>query len=284
MTDFETDESTSSYHWTRPAQRRFLEALAETGSVELAAQAAGKSRRAAYNLRRSPAGVAFRAGWAAAVLLARDVVTDTLIERALFGQRSEIERDSDGRVSARTRFDPRLSMALLTRLDTMAEGHEASRRIADDFGRFCDLVEIGGDADAVEEFLRVRIDDEKRRQTCELVENSADSVDEGDVDDGADDDGELDIESRLAALRVWYCDWENTWKTNFPPVDWEDDEGSFDDPNYERELTPGELAVLLDRQAKELEPLIDAAAAARDDYFYPSPADGEDADMDDCAA
>ena len=60
----------TDYHWSPANQRAFLEALAETGSIDLACKEAGMSRRAAYNLRGRRDGAAFKIGWDAAVLQA----------------------------------------------------------------------------------------------------------------------------------------------------------------------------------------------------------------------
>ena len=45
--------------WTEEKQRRFIEALADTGLVSHAAKAAGMGRASANRLRRSPHGAAF---------------------------------------------------------------------------------------------------------------------------------------------------------------------------------------------------------------------------------
>ena len=51
-------------HWTPAAQRIFLAALLETGSVIRAAQAAGMTRSSANRLRRRLAGTQFDRTWA----------------------------------------------------------------------------------------------------------------------------------------------------------------------------------------------------------------------------
>ena len=60
---FETvAESTApaSYHWTPALQRAFLDHLAVTGSVQIAASRVSMSPGAAYQLRHRARGVAFR--------------------------------------------------------------------------------------------------------------------------------------------------------------------------------------------------------------------------------
>jgi hypothetical protein len=77
------DTSTPTYHWTPASQRAFLAHLAVEGSVRRAAAHVSMSPRAAYDLRYRREGMAFRMGWAAAILIARDRLSDDLIDRAL---------------------------------------------------------------------------------------------------------------------------------------------------------------------------------------------------------
>jgi hypothetical protein len=72
--------------WTYPKQRQFLEALAETGSVVIAAEDCRISARSAYNLRNRRDGMAFHLGWDAAILVARGRLVDDLMHRAIEGQ------------------------------------------------------------------------------------------------------------------------------------------------------------------------------------------------------
>jgi hypothetical protein len=100
--------------WTPAARRRFLEVVAETGIVSRACAWAGLSERSAYNLRnRDPL---FAAGWDAACLLARDPLADGLREQAAEGITETITRGGEV-IAIRHRFDSRLSMAVLHRLD-----------------------------------------------------------------------------------------------------------------------------------------------------------------------
>lgn len=58
-----------SEQWTPTKQRIFLAALAETGSVARAAQAAGMSRSSAHRLRARLAGTPFDRAWSQALAL-----------------------------------------------------------------------------------------------------------------------------------------------------------------------------------------------------------------------
>ena len=138
------------YHWSLPRQRAFLEHFATTGSVSRAAAHVGVSPRAAYALRHRRDGLLFAVGWGAAVLLARLRLADLLLERAIDGVEEVAVRTGspeDGSAEIRRRkYDGRLGMALLTRLDRMASDaveadlHEAAlhRAVAQDFESFLD--------------------------------------------------------------------------------------------------------------------------------------------------
>ncbi|PZQ20621.1 MAG: hypothetical protein DI569_14875 [Sphingopyxis macrogoltabida] len=112
-----------SYHWTPTLQRDFLEHLAATGSVKLAAARVSMSPSAVYQLRQRAEGAAFRLGCAAAVLIARTRLADELLDRAIWGQEETVELlREDGRSFAkRRRTDARLGLAMLARLDKMVE-------------------------------------------------------------------------------------------------------------------------------------------------------------------
>ena len=72
--------------WTPERQRLFVEALADCGSVTEAAERAGMSKQAAYNLRRHPDAVAFRKGWDEALVDAWRRVQETALERVTNGE------------------------------------------------------------------------------------------------------------------------------------------------------------------------------------------------------
>ena len=144
--------------WTPERIRIFLEALADHGTVEDAARVAGMSRSSAYAFRRREEGRAFAEAWDGAVLLARPVLADELMSRAMHGCVELIIRD--GEVwGERHRFDNRHARAMLTRLDQKAlagdEKSVASRLVAGAFDAFVDIVCAGG-GEAADEFLRSR--------------------------------------------------------------------------------------------------------------------------------
>ena len=129
--------------WTPDRQRGFLERIAEGATVDEASASVGLSPGAAYTLRRRAAGAAFALGWDAAKLVARPIVAETLFVRAIAGQTERVTRP-DGEVIERHRYDNRLAMSLLNRLDRHADATEtanaATRMVAAEFDAFLDII------------------------------------------------------------------------------------------------------------------------------------------------
>lgn len=99
--------------WTRTRQRLFIETLADTGSVEMAAHAVDMTRQSCYKLRRAPGSEGFNAAWSAAIEAASAKLIDEAFERALVGS-SEPVFDRQGRVVGRRfRQSDRMLMFLL---------------------------------------------------------------------------------------------------------------------------------------------------------------------------
>src|SRR3546814_2197134 len=94
--------------WTADAQRRFIEALADSGSVTHAARAAGKSTASCYRLRRAAVAEDFAAAWDSAVDEASKRLIDIAFDRAVNGT-DWVELDGDGQaVRTRRRHNDRL--------------------------------------------------------------------------------------------------------------------------------------------------------------------------------
>lgn len=134
--------------WLPEKQRRFLEAIAEGNTVDVACYYVGMSPASAYALRNRAAGRVFAMGWDAAARLARQRFSDVLTSRALDGYEESWTRP-DGETYTRRRYDNRLAMAMLARLDRQVEAQaataegEAARLIAQDFDAYLNLVEAG---------------------------------------------------------------------------------------------------------------------------------------------
>lgn len=122
---------------------RFLDALAGNGNVRGACEATGISPQAAYKARRRDAR--FAAGWDAALLLAREHAEAVLADRALNGVEEIIFYRGEA-VGRRRKFDNRLLLALLGRLDRRC-GDSRAELAAERFDEL--LAAIGGtEADA----------------------------------------------------------------------------------------------------------------------------------------
>ncbi|MEA3052334.1 MAG: hypothetical protein QOG72_1237 [Sphingomonadales bacterium] len=101
--------------WTPERKRLFLERFAECGVLVEACEAAGMSAKSAYNLRdRDPL---FAAGLDAACVKARAPLADEAYSRARNGVVERIYRDG-AIVAEKHRYDNRLTMAVLARLDS----------------------------------------------------------------------------------------------------------------------------------------------------------------------
>jgi hypothetical protein len=137
--------------WTPERQVAFLEALAACGVVMDACKQAGLSAQSAYAFRNRRSGRAFGTAWDAVLIhRARGRLSDELLSRSINGCIEAIHQNGEI-TGERHRFDNRLSMAVLTRLDRLAEkeGHRAEqlRAVSEDLDDFLDCVESGGDAD-----------------------------------------------------------------------------------------------------------------------------------------
>ena len=102
--------------WTPAKQRAFIEELADTACVSLAAQAVAMSASSAYRLRRAPDGAAFAAAWDAALDQGAHVLVAAAFERALQGSEEPVFDREGRRVGRRFRQNDRLMMFLLRKL------------------------------------------------------------------------------------------------------------------------------------------------------------------------
>ncbi len=127
--------------WLPELRVKFLEALARTGNVQAAAHYVQRSRQSAYDLKRRDTD--FARGWLAALVLAREVAQDKLQERAIEGVEEEIFYHGEV-VATRRRYDSRLLLAHLARLDKIAEQIPAQRGAAR-FGELLDAIAAGED-------------------------------------------------------------------------------------------------------------------------------------------
>lgn len=104
-------------------QAVFCESLSAHGNVRLACKAAGVSPQTAYRMRRSAPD--FRHLWDAALVLARAAVEEVLADRAINGVEELVFYHGE-EVARRRRYDSRLLLAHLARLDRKAESADCS--------------------------------------------------------------------------------------------------------------------------------------------------------------
>jgi len=141
LTPFTTTELTPRRDGWSPARKaRFLDRLAACGNVRTACAGVGMSREAAYRLRRRDA--LFARGWDAALVLARPRGAEVLADKATEGIEEEVWYRGE-MVGTRRRFDARLLLAHIARLDGMAQ--ELPPEATEDAARFDELLaRIGG--------------------------------------------------------------------------------------------------------------------------------------------
>ena len=102
--------------WTEEKQRRFIEVLADTGLVGLAAKEVGMSRASAYALRRAAHAGAFARAWDRARALSGALIEDIAFARAIEGVEVDVYT-RDGEVAGtRTVYNDRLLTFLLRHL------------------------------------------------------------------------------------------------------------------------------------------------------------------------
>ncbi len=113
--------------WTPERQTAFIEALADTGSVEAACKAVDMSTVGAYHLRRQPGAEEFRAAWQAALQFGVARIEDVVMDRALNGVEEPLY--SYGKlIGTRRRYNDRLLMFILRNRapERFAEGKRVS--------------------------------------------------------------------------------------------------------------------------------------------------------------
>jgi hypothetical protein len=112
--------------WTEEKQRRFIEVLADTGRVALAAKAVGLSRQAAYELKRSAQGTAFSRAWDAARLHAGALLEDIAFDRAIEGREENVFNECGEVIATKHVPDNRMLTFLLKHLLPDRYGHAAA--------------------------------------------------------------------------------------------------------------------------------------------------------------
>jgi hypothetical protein len=250
--------------WTGEKMADFCETLAETAVVADACDAAGMSPSGAYAARRRDP--VFAAAWDAALSIARERLADTLLARSMEGNVELLYKDGV-KVGERHVLDNRLGLAILRRLDRLAETGMAVSTVGQrvtlkheprptaacnpqpiDWNLALDAFRTG-DEGAVAKALAMFESDK-----VDEVEGSPNRASHGD----SEDEG-IDL-----SHRCWKDGIDDIWMTDFPPPDgfsgYEsrpyDDFG--DDEPYVRACIDEEVAILeadarADRQAERAE-------------------------------
>src|SRR6478735_9341630 len=122
-----SDPATRRDGWSPERKTRFLDRLAQCGNVRAACAAVGMSREAAYVLRRRD--TLFDRGWAAALVLAREIGVEVLADRAIEGIEEQVWYRGE-LMGTKRRYDGRLLLAHLARLDRHVE--QAPDAVRDD--------------------------------------------------------------------------------------------------------------------------------------------------------
>jgi hypothetical protein len=231
--------------WNGENMAIFCETLAETAVVAEACEAANKHISGAYALRRR--NPYFAAAWDAALTIARERLADTLLARSMEGNIEQIWRDGEV-VGERHLLDNRLGLAILRRLDRLAETglslHSnlsqpqppaiAPRSKPFDWELALNALRAGDEASICKALALFKGNE---------VEEIEDPLNRPPSPD--DDPQELDLSHRF-----WsgHHDGKETWFTDFPPpagfTGYESCEWGDPDETYERECTPEEIALL----------------------------------------
>jgi hypothetical protein len=159
--------------WTAERQRRFIQALCETGCVSQAAAEVGMTARSAYRLAARPDAQSFARAWAWALSVATPRLTALAFDYAIHGMSETVWKDGVC-VYERRRPSEKLLMFLLSHLDPTTFG-----RLASD-GSFRDFREVGVEAvpGLLEDLHDVPPED------CEVDEASPDDLAEDDPEHG----------------------------------------------------------------------------------------------------
>lgn len=215
--------------WTGEAMAKFLEELSDTGIVIDACNVAGKSKQAAYALRRR--NPLFAKAWELALGNARDRLADTLLARSIEGNVEQIIKD--GEIVAEKHFiDNRLGLAILKRLDKRSDEAGAFRRASSSSPY------AAPDFDVAINALRTGNKDDIAAALVRLHGDEVDEVDSPLFDDHA---------VTFRHPRIWRDFQNGEWRTSYPPAaDFDGfEQGEWEDHDYQRALTNDELAGLI---------------------------------------
>ena len=248
----------------------FCALLAETGIVTDACHAVGKSTTSAYSARRR--NPLFDAAWEEALSLARNRLADALLERSLSGSVEKFYRDGE-LVGEKRVIDNKLGMAILRRLDRMAEtglalhsnlpaARQRAVPNAPDWDLMLSALRSGDEDMMAEAMVQVRALEGEGHEVGEVGDPpnrppSAVTIEEEDED----------------PERCWWDEEEECWMTDFPPPPGFEghQDGRWGDEDYKRECTADEAKRLRAARDCELAEERSEDEALRDSWFAQLP-------------
>lgn len=249
--------------WTADRQRTFLRALAESGSVSVACNAAGITARSAYRLRADPRGAPFAAAWHRALYIAANALVALAFERATKGTYREIWKNGELVSEIRQPSDTMLKF-LLVRLmpsmfnckpqDNWHSAHYAQQHFPDLLDKLADCDVRADRLDSADFESRPRQtahdplippDQENRcwledaERGCDRWGAAAEAQRDADApaDDGPDAYPPLSLEERAAAYRLDDLDEEEDQDAE-DDDDFDDDD--FDEDGFDEDEDPEE--------------------------------------------
>ena len=231
--------------WSGEKMAKFCETLAETAVVADACDEVGMHVSGAYALRRR--NPVFAAGWDAALTIARERLADTLLARAMEGNTELIYRDGEI-VGRRDVLDNRLGLAILRRLDRLAETGRATvatraEPAADQRSAHAPaIVPREVDWQLMVDALRSGHPDDIAGALAVLKSTEVEEVEDP---PNRPMEGDSDSLGNLAD-RCWFDEVDEAWLTDFPPPEGFDgyEEGEWHEFGYKRACTAEEAALL----------------------------------------
>jgi len=258
--------------WTGEKMAIFCETLAETAVVAEACDQARMSLSGAYAARRR--NPVFAAAWDAALTIARERLADTLLGRAMEGNVEQIWRDGVV-VGERHLLDNRLGLALLRRLDRLAEtGLSLHSNPAPSQAKKPPAPAILPQNQSIDWNLAMDAfrtgDHECAAMALAMIKgHEVEEVEDPLNPPPSDEEDEtLDLTDRC-----WWSEDDQCWHTDFPPpagfIGYESsDYGDLEDPEpYFRTCTPEETAILAADRAADLAAERAADEDLRDRWF-----------------
>jgi hypothetical protein len=260
--------------WSGEKMAKFCETLAETAIVAEACDEVGMHISGAYALRRR--NPVFAAGWDAALTIARERLADTLLARSIEGNAELFYRNGE-LVGRRDVIDNRLGLAILGRLDRLAETGRATALRRDPVTPAVTSARIPGphapaivpacfDWQHMVDALRSGEPDDVASALAILKSYEVEEVEDPPIspDQGDSEDEGIDLSDRC-----WFGENEGAWMTDFPPPAGFDgeEEGEWHEFGYQRTCSAKEAALMDAQEARFLAEELAAEEDLRDRWF-----------------